>query len=151
MDLNLHIGTPENKESYHPFNENSIYDIIIIGGGPAGLTAAVYCMRKGLNTGIIIKQVGGQVADTAGIENYMGYRYISGLDLTDKFRSQVTQFGISYEEFRSAVEITPGSLKQVTLDDGRILSAKALIIATGKSWKKLNVPGEKRLTGHGVA
>jgi alkyl hydroperoxide reductase subunit F len=151
MELNLNIGSFESSDSYKKFKTDELYDILIIGGGPAGLTAAVYCMRKGLNTGIIIKKVGGQVAETAGIENYMGYRYVDGTELTDKFKTQVTQFGITYEEDEEVVKLTPGKIKKVTVSDGREFIAKSVIIATGKRWKKLNVPGEDLLVGKGVA
>jgi len=151
MDFNISLGSFVQEENFTSFDPDRTYDVIILGGGPAGLTAAVYCMRKGVSTGLILAHVGGQVAETAGIENYMGYRYINGMELVEKFREQVMQFGISYEEGVSAVSITDGDIKKVELDDGRIFSSRAVIIATGKTPRRLNVPGELEFTGRGVA
>ncbi len=151
MEFNLNLSSFTSESNFHSLDLNKIYDVLIIGGGPAGLTAAVYCMRKGLNTGIIVKDIGGQVADTATVENYMGYRYISGIELVNKFKEQVTQFGIDFEENLYVTKVEHGSIKKILLNDGRLLQAKSLIIASGKESRKLNIPGEKELTGKGVA
>lgn len=151
MLLNLapSLFAPELK--FNHLQTDKLYDVIIIGAGPSGLTAAVYCLRKGLKTGLISIQVGGQMADTSGIENYLGYRYINGMDLVDKFREQVLQFGIDFEIKAQVREIEDGATKRVHLDDGRSYQTRTLIIASGKQYKKLGVPGELALTGHGVA
>lgn len=151
FEFNLSSSLFATDKKFRSFEQSVIYDTIILGGGPAGLTAAVYCMRKGLVTGLITNQVGGQVAETAGIENYLGYRYINGSELVDKFRDQVSQFGIAFEEHGDVTAITNGPLKQVSLADGRVFQSRTLIIATGKQPKRLDVPGELALVGHGVA
>ncbi len=151
MDFNLSVGAFAQNKNIEPLNQGVVYDILILGGGPAGLTAAVYCMRKGMKTAIVIRDLGGQVAETVGIENYMGYRYVTGAELVDKFREQVQEFTIGFEEGPSVAAVKSGDVKEVTLDDGRVLKAKALIITTGKASRKLNVPGEEELKGHGVA
>jgi len=79
-----------------PLDSSVIYDVIIIGGGPAALTAAVYCMRKGVKTGLITLDVGGQVAETSVVENYMGYNHIEGISLVQRFKEQVEQFEIGF-------------------------------------------------------
>lgn len=151
MLLNLapSLFAPELK--FNHLQTDKSYDVIIIGAGPGGLTAAVYCLRKGLKTGLVSIQVGGQMADTSGIENYLGYRYINGMDLVDKFREQVLQFGIDFEIKAQVREIVDGEIKHVHLDDGRTYQTRTLIIASGKQYRKLGVPGEQELTGHGVA
>ena len=129
-----------------------LYDVLILGGGPAGLTAAVYIMRKGLSAALLTKNIGGQVIETAGIENYMGYRYIEGTDLIKKFFEQIKQFPIAFKEGIHATKLSKESgIFHVTCSDGETYRTKTLIIATGKSPRRLNVRGEKEFTGKGVA
>jgi len=151
MDFNLSTVSFVAEKNFTPIDPGKVYDVLIIGGGPAGMTAAVYCMRKGADTAIVIKNVGGQVAETSSVENYLGYKYINGVELVDKFKDQVFQFSIGYEEGQGVTAIDDGNIKRVTLEDGRVIQSRTLIIASGKSWKKLGVPGEQRLTGRGVA
>ncbi len=151
MDFNLNAVSFLNEKNAASLDSERIYDVVIIGGGPAGLTAAVYCMRKGVDTAIIVKRVGGQMSETSAIENYMGYRHINGLDLVDKFQEQVQQFVIGYGEGVGVASVEDGPIKTITLDDGRLVRGRTLIIASGKSWRKLGVPGEQKLTGRGVA
>jgi alkyl hydroperoxide reductase subunit F len=150
MEFNLTASLFVPEQNFQSLESGRLYDVLIIGGGPAGLTAAVYCLRKGLSTGLLTSIVGGQMSETAGIENYLGYRYINGAELIDKFREQVQQFGIAFEtkvDVRSIAAEPPA----LTLADGRTLSARSLIIASGKESRRLGVPGERELTGHGVA
>lgn len=151
IEFNLSSSLFTFERNFKPFDRSTIYDVIILGGGPAGLTAAIYCIRKGLSTGLLALKVGGQVAETAGIENYLGYRHINGVELVDKFRDQVAQFGIAFEEKVDVEAIADGTLKQVRLTDGRVFQCRTLLLATGKQPKRLEVPGELELVGRGVA
>ena len=129
-----------------------VYDLIILGGGPAGLTAGIYAMRAVLKTVLVERAVpGGQVAITKGVENYPGFDEISGLDLSDKFLHHAQSYGL--EVIRDeAVSIEPAAgLHSVLLGNGRILKAHAVIIATGGTPRKLGVPGENEFIGRGVS
>lgn len=151
MDFNLNVGVFSSEQRTVPMDESVLYDAIIIGGGPAAMTAAVYCMRKGVLTGFITKEIGGQVGETSGIENYLGYKYIEGNELVNKFSEHVKQFEIGFKEGAAVQKIFDGKEKTVLLESGEKYRSKALILATGNRWRKLGVPGEDRLVGKGVA
>jgi NADH-dependent peroxiredoxin subunit F len=129
-----------------------MYELIIIGGGPAGMTAAVYAARKKIKTLLLARDIGGQVITTTGIENYMGYQYIEGIELMDRFDQQLKQFPIDRQdgEEASLVSLHESGLEVKTLS-GEIFQAKTVIVATGKKPRRLNVPGEKELIGRGVS
>jgi len=128
-----------------------MYDLMIIGGGPAGLAASVYAARKRLKTLLISGDIGGQVTKTLGIENYLGYQFIEGPELIDKFQTQVNQFPIDQKiGYKvSRLEKIEGGFEAVSETDERYQS-KAVVFATGKRPRQLNVPGEVELTGRGV-
>jgi alkyl hydroperoxide reductase subunit F len=128
-----------------------MYDLMIIGGGPAGMTAAVYTARKKLTALLVSKDVGGQVNWTLGIENYMGYQIIEGPQLIKKFEEQVKQFPIDIKigESVSSLSRISGGFEAKT-EGSETYQAKAAIIVTGKRPRPLNVPGEEKLRGRGV-
>ncbi len=128
-----------------------MYDLMVIGGGPAGLAASVYAARKQLNMLLITVDIGGQINTTLGIENYLGYQFIEGPDLIGKFQTQVDQFPIDQKIGHkvSRLEKIDGGFEAVT-ESGDKYQAKAVILATGKRPRKLNVPGEAELAGRGV-
>lgn len=133
--------------------DNTIYDLVILGGGPAGLTAGLYAKRSYLQTLLIEKgPVGGQVLYTDLIENYPGFpEGISGYDLIERFKKQVEKFGlpIHYDEVVDFANF--GDFKEIILASGKKISTKALILALGAKPKVLNIPGEKEFTGKGVS
>jgi len=128
-----------------------MYELIIIGAGPAGMTAAVYAARKKLNALLISSDIGGQVLWTAGVENYMGYQLIEGSELMSKFEEQVKLFPIDIKtgERVNSLSQTNKGFKVQTVK-GESYQARAVIIATGKRPRQLNVPGEEKLKGKGV-
>jgi alkyl hydroperoxide reductase subunit F len=128
-----------------------IVDVCIIGGGPAGMTAAVYLARKRLSTAIVTREMGGQVAWTLGIENYMGYQYITGRELTAKFEEQVRQFPVPIvmDEVKGIRRGQEGFT--VVTSGGREISSRAVIVASGKRPKELGVPNEKSFIGRGLS
>ena len=129
-----------------------MYDLMVIGGGPAGLAASVYAARKQLKTLLITQDIGGQVNLTLGIENYLGYQFIEGPELIDKFQTQIDQFPIDQKigEKAAKVEQIDGGYEVVT-EGGERYRSRAAILASGKRPRTLGVPGETELTGRGVS
>lgn len=130
----------------------TVYDLIVIGGGPAAMTAAVYAARKLLQLAVVTKDFGGQVAWTSDIENYLGFQIIAGKELVEKFREQVEQFDIPVARDEDVVAVRrEGDIFSVSTAGGTKYQARTVIIATGKRSRPLNVPGEQELLGKGVA
>jgi alkyl hydroperoxide reductase subunit F len=128
-----------------------MYEFLIIGGGPAGMTAAVYAARKKLSTLLVTQELGGQVNENLRVENYMGYQFIEGPELMEKFETQLRQYPI---EVKLGIKVTDirrieGGLEAVT-DSGLTYAARAVVFATGKRSRELGIPGEERLRGRGV-
>lgn len=132
--------------------KDAIFDVIIVGGGPAGLTAGIYAMRAALKAVLIEKGIpGGQVALTKGVENYPGFIDISGFDLSDKFLQHAKSYGLEIM-MQEASAIEPGiDFHSVRLANGEVLSAHSIIMAAGGKSRKLNVPGEIENFGKGVS
>ncbi len=128
-----------------------MHDLMIIGGGPAGLCASVYAARKQLKTLLLSIDIGGQINNTLGVENYLGYQFIEGPELIDKFQTQVSQFPVDQKigDKISKLEKIKGGFEAVS-EAGDRYRAKAVIFAAGKKPRKLNVPGETELAGRGV-
>jgi thioredoxin reductase (NADPH) len=132
--------------------EKTDYDLVIIGGGPAGLTAGMYGARARLNTLLIEKAApGGQILITDWIENYPGFpEGLTGTELVEKMTQQASNFGLSIES-NEVISLDPSDrIKHIRLND-RTISARAVIIATGSSPRKLGIPGEKQFYGKGVS
>lgn len=128
-----------------------MYDLVIVGGGPAGMTAAVYAARKKLNALLLTKDIGGQVNWTLGIENYMGYQFIEGPELIKKFEEQVKQFPLDVRTGQAVSSLALVSQGfEIKTDSGETYQTRAAIIATGKRPRPLNVPGEDKFRGRGV-
>ncbi|WP_167957819.1 thioredoxin-disulfide reductase [Anaerosporobacter faecicola] len=130
-----------------------IYDVIIIGTGPAGLAAGIYAQRAELNTLLIEKNAisGGQIINTYEVDNYPGLPGISGFELAEKFRSHCDGLGATVVTGEVANFEVTDTNKKVTLDNGEVYEAKAIIIATGAAYRKLGVQGELQLSGMGVS
>ncbi len=133
-------------------SENDLYDLIILGGGPAGLTAGIYGMRAALKTVLIEKGIpGGQVAITKDVENYPGFIEIGGFELCEKFLQHAKHYNLEIIE-KEAVATEPGiDFHSVRLVDGTVLRGHAIILAAGGTAQKLNIPGENENFGKGVS
>ena len=128
-----------------------MYEIIIVGGGPAGMAAAVYAARKRLNTLLVTSDIGGQVNWTTGVENYLGYQFIEGADLIAKFQQQVNQFPIDQKIGTKVTQIKKiENSFEVVSETGEKFQGKVVLLASGKRPRRLNVAGEIELTGRGV-
>lgn len=144
-----------NKETAQSGPTGGLYDLIIIGAGPAGLTSAIYTSRDGMKALVLEKAgAGGLVATTELVENYPGFpEGVAGADLMELFRQQAERFGAEIVEFDEVSEVVPvkKGLLEVRTGSGETYRGKAVIVATGSESKKLGVPGEKEFYGRGVS
>lgn len=127
------------------------FDVVVIGAGPGGASAAIYSARKGLKTAIIADKIGGQVQDTKGIENLISVKYTEGPRLASELMAHIQTYDIKLLEHRRVKRVGTGEIKKIELESGERLETKSLIVATGAKWRELNIPGEKEYLGRGVA
>lgn len=144
-------GVDENFNSSAVNLDLGKFDVVVIGGGPAGSSAAIYTVRKGLKTALLCERIGGQVQDTKGIENLISTIYTEGPQLAAQLKNHLENYPVSIYEHRRIKNIENGELKKIELESGEYLFTKSIIVATGAKWRELNIPGEKEYIGRGVA
>jgi alkyl hydroperoxide reductase subunit F len=128
------------------------FDVVVVGGGPAGASAAIYSARKGLKTALLAEKIGGQVQETKGIENLIGVKYTEGPQLAAQLNQHIAEYPITLFEHRRVESVSEdGKKKLIKLEGGEHLQTKSVIITTGAKWRELNIPGEKEYIGRGVA
>jgi alkyl hydroperoxide reductase subunit F len=132
-------------------NAQAPYDMLIVGGGPAGAAAAIYAARKGIRVAVAAERFGGQVLDTMGIENLIAVEHTEGPELARALEQNVRANGVEIFNLQRATELIPGELTQVRFASGATLEARSMIIATGARWRELGVPGENEYRNRGVA
>ena len=149
------LDTSSSEKDAEKINQKEAFEVLIIGGGPAGASAAIYAARKGISTGIAAERFGGQVADTMGIENLISVPYTEGPKLVAAMEQNVKEYDVDIMNMQRAEKLIPasrpGMLHQVRLENGATLKARSLVLSTGARWRQMGVPGEEEYRNKGVA
>lgn len=133
------------------FADKEPFDVLVVGGGPAGASAAIYAARKGIRTGIVAERFGGQVSDTLGIENFISVKYTEGPKLVASLEEHVKEYNIDVMKLQRAARLEKKDLIELELENGAVLKSKTVILSTGARWRNVGVPGEAEFKNKGVA
>lgn len=150
-DIVAKVDTGAAEQQVEALNQREQYDVLVVGGGPAGAAAAIYAARKGIRTGLVAERFGGQVMDTVGIENFISVPYTEGPKLTASLEQHVKEYGVDLIVGQRAAELTRDGVVKLGLESGAALSSRSVILAPGARWRKIGVPGEAEYTNKGVA
>ncbi len=134
-------------------DEKDAFDVLVVGGGPAGAAAAIYAARKGISTGVVAERFGGQVLDTMDIENFISIQRTEGPKLATALEQHVLEYGVDLMNTQKAARITPAGsdgLVEVRLESGATVRSKTVVLSTGARWRSMNVPGEQEYRNKGV-
>ncbi|EGF30455.1 Alkyl hydroperoxide reductase protein F [Oxalobacteraceae bacterium IMCC9480] len=145
------LDTGSVKRDAEKISQKDVFDVLIVGGGPAGASAAIYAARKGIRTGIVAERFGGQVMDTMGIENFISVKATEGPKLVAALEQHVKEYDVDVMNLQRAAALIPGDLIEIKLASGASLKARSVILATGARWREMNVPGEQEYRNRGVA
>lgn len=146
------LDTGAIKREAEKISQKAPFDVLIVGGGPAGASASIYAARKGIRTGIVAERFGGQVMDTMAIENFISVKETEGPQLVAALEEHVKEYEVDVMNLQRASKLRKkDQMVEVELESGATLLSKAVILATGARWRELGVPGEAEYRGHGVA
>lgn len=145
----LDSGASQRKAA--ELSEREPYEVLIVGGGPAGASAAIYAARKGIRTGVVAERFGGQVMDTVGIENFISVPYTEGPKLVANLEQHVKDYDVDIITEQMAASLKQGEYIEIGLESGATLKTRSVILATGARWREMKVPGEQEYRGKGVA
>ena len=148
------LDTGSSARDAEKLKAKDAFDVLVVGGGPAGAAAAIYAARKGIRTGVAAERFGGQVLDTMAIENFISVKETEGLKLARALEEHVREYEVDIMNLQRASQLIPAGddgLHRVQFENGGELKAKTLILATGARWREMNVPGEQEYRGRGVA
>ncbi|CAG9235258.1 alkyl hydroperoxide reductase, AhpF component [Paraburkholderia sabiae] len=145
--LDTNAGARAAKE----LENKPVFDMLIVGGGPAGAAAAIYAARKGITTGVVAERFGGQVLDTLAIENFVSVQETEGPKFATALEQHVKSYEVDVMDVQRAEALIPGKINEVRLASGAVLKARTIVLATGARWREINVPGEREYRNHGVA
>jgi len=151
MSLEEILSKISSQPDASEFENKDPFDVLVIGGGPSGASAAVYAARKGIRTGIVAERFGGQVMDTMGIENFIGTKYTEGPKLAASLEEHVKEYDIDIMNLQRAKRLEKKDLIEVELENGAVLKSKSVILSTGARWRNVGVPGEAEFKNKGVA
>jgi len=151
MTLEEILGKLGSGPDMSEFEKKEPYDILVIGGGPAGASAAIYAARKGIRTGIVAERFGGQVRETLGIENLISVGYTEGPRLAEILEQHVSNYDVDIMSAQRARRLERKELIEVELENGAVLKSKAVILSTGARWRNVGIPGEEEFKNKGVA
>ncbi len=148
------LDTGSSARDAEKLKAKDTFDVLVVGGGPAGAAAAIYAARKGIRTGVAAERFGGQVLDTMAIENFISVKETEGPKLARALEEHVREYEVDIMNLQRASQLIPAGddgLHRVQFENGGELKAKTLILATGARWREMNVPGEQEYRGRGVA
>lgn len=133
------------------FERKEPFDILVVGGGPAGVSAAIYAARKGIRTGLVAEKFGGQVKDTLGIENFISMKYTEGPLLATNLEEHIKEYPVDVMKLQRGKRLFKKELIELELENGAVLKSRAVILSTGARWRSIGVPGETEFKNKGVA
>ncbi|MDF2557553.1 MAG: dehydrogenase [Bacillales bacterium] len=151
MTLEEILSKIDTSHDASDFSDKQPFDVLVIGGGPAGASAAIYAARKGIRTGIVAERFGGQVLDTMGIENFISVKHTEGPKLAASLEEHVRGYDVEIMNLQRAKHLSKKDYIEVELENGAVLKSKTVILSTGARWRNVGVPGEAEFKNKGVA